>query len=279
MKKALLLIAFVFAVAPAAAGQGYLYNCAGDPFKGPVRAVRVERAEFKKVDGAWVEGPRRLISETAYSDDRRRAEHTAYDDEGKVSGTYVRTCYENGKQAELAHYDDRQRLKRRRVFNPDGGEVLDLDAEGRLLRRETFERDGAGVLVAHRTFDGDGKLVREELHAREGKTYVQKTFDGEGRLLAKTVNSVNPDGRGGREEHRYKADGSIGVVLRATADAGLRQIEHTQEVVGTGRGRRLSDRREYDARGNLVKLTAYMPNAATGETAPIHVSYYEITYF
>jgi YD repeat-containing protein len=274
MKKALLIIALTLAGASAAAGQGYLKHCGGEIYTGPVRSVRVERAQYIKVDGQLVEGPRRLVNVVVYSDDRRRAEHTAYDEAGEVRNVYVRACYEDGKQSEYAMFDGGRRLRWRKQYSRDGGEILDFDADGRVTRREVVSRDASGrKLVGSSIYNGEGVLVlRTENTLEDGKS-VWATYDGEGRLRAKAVHTLNYGGPHHAESYTYRPDGTVGRHTISKADAAVRHLEKE------GLGGRESERREYDAHRNLVKLINYRHDPLTGEMAPVAVFYHEITYF
>lgn len=274
MRKALLIIALTLAGATAAAGQGYLKHCSGEIFTGPVRSVRIERAQYTKVGGQLVEGPRRLVNVIVYSGDRRSAEHTAYDEAGKVRNIYVRVCYEDGKQSEYAMLDGDRRLRWRKQYSRDGGEILDFDADGRVTRREVVSRDASGrKLIGTATYNGEGVLVRRAENTLEDGKSVWATYDGEGRLRAKTVHTLNYGGPHHTESYTYRPDGTVARHSTLKADAAVQHLEKE------GMGRKESEQREYDARGNLVKLTNYRHNPLTGEMAPVAVSYYEITYF
>jgi hypothetical protein len=277
MKKALLLLALALGGASAASGQAPS-QCAGR-YQGRVRGVRVETARFTKVGGKWVEGPRRLSAVTAYSEDLLKSEHTVYDEAGNVSDIFVRTCYESGGYAEIASYDGQRKLRWRQLFSADGNDIQRLDAAGRLQQREVLTRDGAGRTVKRRTYDGAGRLLREELTEVEGQSVVVKTLDAEGRLLSKSVNSGEADGRGRRETDAYAADGSVAVSDDTVVGSGARQVDQAR-TFGPGGGRaESSTRREFDERGNVVRQTHYERNQATGELEPRAVSYHEITYF
>jgi YD repeat-containing protein len=280
MRKALLLIALTFAGASAADGQSYLYHCNGSIYKGPVRSARVEHARFRKVGGEWVEGPRRLHSVTVFSNDRRTSEQTTYDPRGKATGILVRVCYEDGNTAEEALYDGERRPKWRKLYSRDGGEIRHLDADGRLQKREVVLRDEGGRRhVGRETYDADGVLVRRAVNTQEGGQSVWTTYDGEGRMLEKSVFSLNYGGPHHNEHFRYNPDGTVAGSRVSRSDARSQQLESEETGRGGAPARKLSERREYDSRRNLVKLTSYRHDPATGEMAPAAISYYEISYF
>lgn len=280
MRNTLLFVALVLGGASAASGQ--TLNHCGQIFEGRVRGVRVEKAQYEKVGDEWVEGPRRLSEVSTYREDRLWSEQTIYDDAGNASNIYVRICYENGRYAEIAHYDGVRSLHTRQLFSSDGNVMKFFDAAGNLQGKTVTGRDAAGRL-ARRTYDGAGRLTREEVHEREGQSFVQKDFNGEGRLLAKAINSsegANGEGRGRHDLYIYGPDGSVGKARRETVSkAGRRQAEVTTTFATKGWGKRDSTRMEKDERGNIVKMTFYELNEATGEMEPRVARYYEITYF
>ena len=281
MRKAFLLIALALSGAPAASGQS-LSHCS-ERYEGHVSAVRVETARYVKVGGEWVEGPRRLGVVTTYSDDRRRSERTVYDDAGNASDIYVSVCYGNGRYAEIAHFDGARSLRTRTLLSPDGNLIEVFDAAGSLEQRAVIVRDGAGHVAGQRTYDGAGKLTHEEVREREARSFVSKRFDGGGRLLSKTVSSAEGADGQGRIQHDvsvYGPDGLIGTGRETTVivEGGRRPKRAAPSAAG-GRGKQEAVRYEKDGRGNVIKITQYELNQATGEMEPRVVRYYEITYF
>lgn len=280
MRKAFLFVALMLGGTSAASGQ-LLHHC-GEGYQGHVSAARVETARYEKVGGEWVEGPRRLSTATVYSEDRLWSEQTVYDDAGNASDIYVRTCYENGRYAEIAHYDGERRLRTRQLHSRDGDLIQFLDAAGGLVARVVLVRDGAGRLAGQRTYDGAGRLTREQVREREGQAFVVKEFDGEGRLLSKTVSSAegaNGEGRISHDRSVYGPNGTVGTARETTVIRGGRQAEETRTFATKGLSTRSTVRGEKDERGNVVKNTQYELNPATGGMEPRSAVYREITYF
>jgi len=280
MKKALLLIAVALCGAAPAAGQGYVMFRDGDATHGRVRSVRIEQAGFFKAGGEWVEGPRRLALVKVYSHGGRRSETTGYDADGAVRDIRVHTFYEDGKQAEAAHFDGGRNLLSRTVYSRDGNESHTFGADGRVRQRVVLVRaPGGQQIVERRTYDGDGALLGCDSNTRDGHTSVWSTYDAAGRLSEKRVHHLNYGGAHRSEYYTYNADGSVAEVRRAESDAGA---EQSASATADGRGepkRKHSERREYDAQRNLIKHTDYRWNRATGEMEPFGVSYHEIIYF
>lgn len=274
MRKALLAIALTLAGASAASAQGYLNHCSGEIYTGPVRRVRVERAQFAEVEGQLVEGPRRLVGTVVYSPDRRRAEHTSFDAEGRPSRIYVRVCYDDGKQAEYSVFDGERRLVWRESYSRDGREIVRFDADGRVLKREVVLLDAEGrKQVGRETYDGEGRLVSRAVNTRDDDKSVWAIYDGQGRLMKKDVHSLNYGGPHHSDYYTYKPDGTLASHSTSQADAAVGRIEKS------GPRGRSSEEREYDAHRNLVRHTDYGPHPATGGMRPVAVSYHEITYF
>lgn len=279
MSKVLLLFAFLFACAPVADGQGYLHHCSGEIFKGPVRSVRSVQTLYVEEGGQWVEGPRRLVGVTVYSEGRRRAEHTSFDEEGQERYIHVRVCREDGRQAEYAAFDAARNLIWRYVYSGDGREVLKFDADGRLTQREVSVHDAQGRnLAGGETFDGEGRLLLRSVITREADRTVRATYDATGRLVSQTVHTLD-GGEPRHEFYTFRPDGTVARRVTSRSDAGSRHIQKESAGHGGALAPSHSERREYDAHGNLVRLINYRVDPATGEMVPFAVSYHEITYF
>ena len=271
MRKALPAIALTLAAVSAAHGQDRPGDCAG-ALKGPVRSVRVVRAVYSSAGGRSVEGARRLVSVTVYSEDRRRSEETRYDEAGKVRHIFVRACYDDGRAAENTLFDAERRPLRRVVFSRDGGELVRLDAAGQVVRREVFARDAEGRQTVT-AYDGAGVLVYHSVSGLDGGKSVATGYDGEGRLTGRSVGGAVGGGLYQRDDYRYSPDGTVATHSTVMSDAGkgLRRWEAD--------GLRQEERREYDRRGNLRKVARYVQHPVTGAMVQSSTYYYEITYF
>lgn len=266
MKKALLIVTLMLSSA-AASGQARVESREGDLFKGPVRSVRTERADFSKVGGAWTEGPRRLVSLKTYSPDGRRSETQHFDADGSLREIEARAYFGDGRAAELSRFDPWRNPLGRTLYSPDGKEIKTFGPDGRAGGREVVLKDASGrEVVERRTYDAEGRLLRRDSNTPDGYTAVLLTYGATGLLSGKKVFRLDKAGGYSFKDYRYGPDGSAGEAAVGPQAVGAPRRDH-------------SERREYDARGNLVRQVDYRRNLQTGEMEPYAVTHYEITYY
>jgi hypothetical protein len=250
----------------------------GDAFKGPVKSARIERAAVRRVDGALVEGPRRLVSVSNYAPDGRRQEHESYAADGSVRTRYVHVYDEAGNEVELSVFNGKGDLQMRRVYHPAAGETLTYNGDGSLRERRVVILRPDRTQAETRLYDGAGALKERSVNVKEGGLSVWSTYGPDGSLRKEARHSLNYGGPHHTEERTYAADGTVKLRV-ADSDAKVSDLRATDEKGDGGPPRQTRQTREYDSRRNLNKLTYYKWNAETGEYEPTSVSYYVITYY
>lgn len=262
----------------AAAQQRPLEYRQGDALRGPVKSARIEHADFSRVEGVLVEGPRRLSVVLNYTPDGRRKEYEGYSPDGAVSVRRVFVYDDSGNEVEQSVFDGKGRLQTRVVGRPAAGEVLTYNGDGSLRERKVTAKTPDGV--EEMVYDGDGALKERSVVVREGGVSVMRAYKPDGTLKKSIEN-----GRGGGGLHRsvaqtYRPDGTVyGRRLAEVSDGGgMTDMRVVNEGYNPG-ARKTRETREYDSRKNLSKMTSYVWNEEKGEYEPSSVTYYIITYY
>jgi hypothetical protein len=247
-------------------------------FNGHVKSVRIETANYSKVDGGYVEGPRRLSASVTYSPDGKRREREYYEPDGSLRSRHVHVYDDNGSQIEQSNYDGRDNLLSRVVFSPATGETLTYDGAGNLrLRAERVGDEGGGG--EDRTYDGGGALLMRKVNTRESDKSVWKTYTPNVVLVLEVT--VYRDGGGllHNEQNYYNADGSFLSNISITDDQSGKNSESLYKDKNGKPGTRMRQTREFDSRGNPLKVTYYIWVGAANDFVPMSVSYFIITYY
>lgn len=263
----------------AAAQQKPLMFRQGDAIKGPVKSTRSERADFRRVDGVLVEGPRRLISVSNYTADGRHQEEESYAADGSVRSRSVHVYDDAGNEIDLSIFDGKGAMKMRRVYRPDARELLIFNGDGSLRERSVTLVRADGTHAETRKYDGGGALVERSVNERDGKTSVWSTYRADGSLKKQDVYSLDYGGPHHSETQTFAPDGSAVSRRVSDVDAKVTDLRATEERGDGGPPRKTRETREYDSLRNLSKLTHYRWNAETNGYEPTAVSYHTITYY
>lgn len=254
--------------------------------KGPVRIVRVERAELKIVDGKLVEGARVVTQITSYDIGGNETEETlyladgtpgnrtifTYDADGRPAQTtvfkpdgavYFTRTFSNsrtptGKQIEEMIFKDGSTLhaKSVRVYDNRGRsvELAMYDASGSISIKLVNAYDAMGNLVEVAYFEAGGSLTGKSLFSydQQGALVEKIDYDPTGAQNVKTV--FSGDRRAGTNIEIAEYDGGV-----------LKSVE--------------SYVRDLDAHGNWIKETRFKRNAANDKPELVQVTYRDITYY
>ena len=278
--KAMLSAALLLAAlsASASARQKTVEFRTGDAFSGPVKTARMEEARYGRVNGVLVEGPRRLVSVSAYTPDGKRREQESYRPDGSVGVRHVYVYDDAGNEIEMSVFDARG-LKMRVVYHPAAGERLTYNGDGSLRERSVAVKGADGTLAETRVYDGGGALKERSANTREGGLSVWSTYDGDGKLKKRTTHTLNYGGPHHSVEETYAPDGTVVGRRVADSDAGSTDLRAVKEGKGPGPEGKTRHTREYDSRRNLSKLVRYVWSEAAGDYEPSSVTYYTITYY
>lgn len=278
--KRLLFVSFLLALSLSASAQERSVEFRqGDPFRGPVKSARIERAVFGRVDGRLVEGPRSLVSVGNYAPDGKRMESEGYAPDGTLRDRAVHVYDAAGNEVEVSVFDGRGDLRMKRVYRPATGETLTYDGDESLRSRRVIIRGSDGKLAETLTYDGSGALVERSVNEHDEKTSVWSTYGPDGSLKRRDVHALNTGGPHRTETQVFARDGAVVGRRVSNVDAAISDLRATVEKPGGAPPRKTRETREYDSRKNLSKITTFTLNAETGEYEPTTVSYYTIEYY
>ncbi|HEX6185324.1 MAG TPA: hypothetical protein VFZ44_15675 [Pyrinomonadaceae bacterium] len=281
MKTTLLALCLLAALAASAAAQGKALEVRdGDSFKGPVKSVSIEQADYSRAKGMLVEGPRRRTSFVSYAPDGKSREWVDYAPDGSVKERFTHVYDDSGNDVEVSQFDAKDNLKTRRVYVPQAGEELTYDGDGGLRYRRVFVRGYDGRLIETRLYDATGALKERRANERAGGLPVWNTYRADGTLRQRDTYTRERDGRHRTVMQTYGADGSVvrrRVLEIDAADKELRDTVEKGNAADEPPKRRVA--RAFDSRGNLSKSVTSVWNEATNEYEPSSVSYYTITYY
>ncbi|MET0650529.1 MAG: hypothetical protein ABW208_28295 [Pyrinomonadaceae bacterium] len=280
MKKLLSALLLSLSLSVLASGQQRAVEFRqGDALRGSVRSARIEQGTFSRVDGALVEGTRRLSAVINYAPDGKRMEYEGYAPDGRLNSRYVHVWDDAGHEVEVSVFDGAGKPQLKRVHLPSTGETLTYNGDESLRERRVVIKRPDGTQAETQLYDGSGALRERSVNERDGKTSVWSTYGADGSLKKRDVHALNYGGPHRTETKTYAPDGSVAGSRVSDVDAGVRQLRATEERGDGGPPRRTRETREYDSRGNLSKLTSFRLNAETGEYEPAAVSYYTVEYY
>lgn len=222
----------------------------GDRYVGPVREVRVEKAEYVKQEGVLVEGPRRLLYTHSCSEDGKRCEYATYSAEGTPRGRLVNVYDDEGRMIEQSSYSEGDRLAAKETLRPDEREELVYNDDGTLRQRTVSVPRGDGNTWV-RIYKGDGTLDKEY---------------------------PVPGGIGYRAARRSPVV-KRGDDMTVSAEGPRVKEFESAPVRPDGARPRARERRERDKHGNPLKVVQYVWDDAAGDYVPIKVFYFTITYY
>jgi uncharacterized protein YxeA len=225
--------------------------------KGPVKTVRVERAEIKLSEGQATEGRRQLQSITTYDETGNMLEAIRCNYDGSVLDKTVFTHDGVRKQTETTSKADGTVISKL---------IYSYDAEGREIGSSLFGADGNLRHTGKRNYAPDGKQIEAAL------------FNPDGSLMNRTVFNYDSEGKH-VEDVVYNATGQV---MQGTASSGdqLKAVLYNEDGTIFYESVRQAPTREYDSRENWIKQIAPTRVSQGGITKEsIEVIYRTITYY
>lgn len=280
MKRSLFSFALCLLLCGAVAAQSSRVRV-GDAFKGPVRSVRIERAEIFQENGELKEGPRVLQVTSTYAPDWSWKEYIGYKDDGSMSQKIVTTYNPDGGETSISVFNGEGKLKSKIAYLYKDGKVVEedrFDGEGVLQQKRVTVLDDKGTLIEVRLYDGKDALIKREVNTRDAQKSIWTTYDASGSVIEESVHYLNYNGPKRTETTRYRADGTVLDKYVSQSDIVPGQIDKATYNSGGTVMRKDLEKREYDAQGNLSKITNYKWDEAAGKFQPASISYYTITY-
>ncbi len=257
----------------------------GPGLTGPVRSVRIERANFAKRGNDYVEGLR-VLAETILLDPQwRRLERKYYNPDGSVLKGNVVTLDAAGYQTEVSEYNGEGGLIHKMVFVYDDrrrlNEYLTYKPDGTLLYSWVTNRPGPGRVAEITTYNGDGSVLARAVNTFamqgvQGEKIESTVYNVDGSLEEKTL--VVSDGNGRLERFEYKADRSLLARFVDKRDSEGFLIEGAEYNVDGSIRRKETFSREFDAQGNWIKETKSVWDAKAGTLVPAVITYQIISY-
>ena len=205
-------------------------------FWGPIRSIRIERAEFINREGRQVEGPRVLTQTIDYNEEGTRCEVTTYNRDGvvtqRISETYDKeghilqsaTLKANGQiETRIEYkYDAAKRWSETSLFREDGSVAnrTSFRYEGDKRFHESVSYDLNGLILSKSTGILDLKTHQMESVTQTPSGVVQRrsgfTDIPNGQIYEQSTNEVAGErtvsmrsGNNGAEVTRYSPAGSI----------------------------------------------------------------------
>jgi len=256
----------------------------GPGLTGPVRSVRIERANFSKKGDDYIEGSR-VLAETILLDPQwRRLERRYHNPDGSVLTANVVTLDADGDQTEVSENNGEGGLIRKIVFIYDDrkrlNEYVAYKADGTLQPRWIATRPVPGN-VEISTYNGDGsfrdRAVNTFAFTKPGEKFESSVYNLDGALAQKTV--FVADGNGRVERWEYKPGGSLLARFVDARDSEGFLIEGAEYNADGSIRRKETFTREFDAQGNWIKETKSEWDAKAGTLVPTAITHQIITYY
>ena len=253
-------------------------------FAGPIRSVRIERANFSKKGTDYVEGSR-VLAETILLDPQwRRLERRYHNPDGSVLRANVVTLDADGDQIEVSENNGEGGLIRKIVFSYDDrkrlNEYLTYKSDGTLQFRWVATRLVPGK-VEISNYNGDGsfrdRAVNTFAFTKPGEKFESSVYNLDGSLAQKTV--FVADGKGRVERWEYKSDGTLLARFVDTRDGEGFLIEGAEYNADGSIRRKETFTRDFDAQGNWIKETKSEWDAKAGILVPTAITHQIITYY
>jgi antitoxin component YwqK of YwqJK toxin-antitoxin module len=214
-------------------------------FWGPIRSVRIEKADFVERDGQRVEGPRVLTQTIEYNAEGTHCEVATYNREGSVVQRIAETYDTEGHILQSAtlkangqiesrieyKYDSSKRWNEMSLFRGDGSIAsrTTFRYEDNKRFQESVSYDPGGSIVSKSTGVLDMKTHQMETVAETSTGVVQKrgafTDIPNGQIYEQSTNDAPGErsvsmrrGNNGAEVTRYSPNGSITSQMRSASE-------------------------------------------------------------
>ena len=253
---------------------------------GPVRTMRVERAQVRNVSGQLVEGERVLAQSVSFDEKGNTTGQSVFNPDGSLNRKlgWGYTYDAKGRESErtflnaegrvtsraVSVYDEQGRKVEMTFYNPNGTvnhiETFAYDDGGKLIREVHLNLDGMIRNTSTYTYDPGGRLTEWSIHKPDGALLQRKvsTYDEKGRETEWAI---------------YRGDGAPAMGQRRSYDERGNVVESLRYGNGVLVGREAYTY-EFDARGNWVKRRLVGETVKDGiSRTAIEVIYRTITYY
>jgi hypothetical protein len=275
----LALIVFVFAPL-CSAQQPEMRWFGASKVSGPVRSIRVEKADFVSRNGELVEGPRILLQTATYNEDGTRVEIASYQPDGLVAVHTIETYDPDGRRLEKItldsprgapanrmtwSYDDSKRMIGFTIRRPDGSVVgkTTYTYAGNLRFQHTENYDRNGLVISKIDATLDMKTHRMESVAQNPEGVAQRTS-----AFTDTANSQTYEAtlNGAMVDKTVSTRVGTGAqVTQYTPNGAIKNQSHIQN--------------EVDSHGNSIKTVWFEGQVGTDVSRPVSIYYRTFEYY
>src|ERR1044072_323872 len=226
---------------------------------GPVKTIRLESFDLKKVSGKWSEGEKRWRTDTSYNPEKSRIE--------------------------VALYMGGQNIFRKEVYS--------FDPQGKLTNWDLYEADGRHTGTKATYIYVKGGRMSEAIHHLLGSFSYKETFYYPDERHVEATTQFHFNEKPDKEVYTYDDKGNIVEAIFYEEDGRLR-VKESYKYDGKGNpvefaahsptGALLykeTHRYEFDARGNWIKRTTseYDPDKGRLQVEPAQVAKRTISYY
>jgi antitoxin component YwqK of YwqJK toxin-antitoxin module len=281
MKRLTTLATVLIVAVIACSAQQPIQRRFGAPtFYGPVRTVRIERAEITSQNGQLTEGPRTLLQTVAFNKDGTRKELTVYRSDGAISGRTIETFGPDGRLLETKTfrgngdlgnwtarvYDENKKLIEQITYRPDGS----------VSHRTTFVYQDNKRIHKSVAYDQNGVIVSQVDGVLDLKTHRMQTItqNPAGVVQRETAFTDTSDGQVYQEQ--TNGTPTRRSLTRPLKTGGAEMIDYDQDGVVRTRQRVKS---EVDSYGNFIKEVNLVARGDSGDFQPAGVIYRTFEYY
>src|SRR5215813_2531955 len=237
-----LLILLLFLVCPAQ--QRVSRRVRAQMFWGPIRSVRIEKADFLERDGQRVEGPRVLTQTIEYNAEGTHCEVVNYN-RGSVLQRITETYDTDGHILESTTLKANGQIESRLKYKYDSAkrwqEMSIFRGDGSIASRTTFRYEGDKRFQEAVSYEPDGSIISKSTGVLDMRTHQMETVAEDpsgavkrrsaftdipnGQIYEQSTNDVPGErsvsmrqGNNGAEVTRYNPDGSIITRSRSSSE-------------------------------------------------------------
>jgi antitoxin component YwqK of YwqJK toxin-antitoxin module len=246
---------------------------------GPVRSIRVEKADIVKRNGELVEGPRVLLQTATYNTDGTRVELSSYQPDGSVAVRTVERYDTDGRRLEKTTVDSRGEVANRMTWSYDDGK--------RLIGFTIYRPDGSVAGKTTYTYDGNLRFQHTENYDRNGLiiSKVNATLD----MNTHRTESIAQTPEGNAQRTSSFTDTANGQTYEATLNGapadkivstrvgtGAQVTQYSPDEAITSRGH---NQNEFDSHGNSIKTIWFAEQVGTDVSRPVSIYYRTFEYY
>jgi len=249
-------------------------------FYGPVRTVRIERAEITNQYSQLTEGPRTLLQTVTFNEDGTRKELIVYRSDRAISGRTIETFDPDGRLLETKSfrgngdlgnwmasvYDQSKRLIEQITYRPDGS----------ISHRTTFVYQDNKRIHKSVAYDQNGVIVGEVDGVLDLKTHRMQTITQNPAGVAQRETAFTDTSEGQVYQEQTNGNPTRHLLTRPLKTGGAEIIDYDPD--GAVRTRQ-HVKSEVDSYGNLIRQVNLVAKGDSGDFQPVFVIYRTFEYY